>query len=81
MDETPFRLEFTPLEFETYQSLGGDVNVQQLEFTPLEFETSAIWRIYGRLGALEFTPLEFETQDTKTAFCRSRIIRIYSVGV
>ena len=54
-------LEFTPLEFETYQSLGGDVNAQQLEFTPLEFETSPFAGGKPLHPLLEFTPLEFET--------------------
>ena len=34
------RLEFTPLEFETYNTGKSKTMQSKLEFTPLEFETS-----------------------------------------
>ena len=34
-----FRLEFTPLEFETFYKLIEILAIAKLEFTPLEFET------------------------------------------
>ena len=38
----PLELEFTPLEFETYNSLTSfDYGGAILEFTPLEFETQS----------------------------------------
>ena len=40
------RLEFTPLEFETYIVDSEIVQSSELEFTPLEFETKVLWSIF-----------------------------------
>ena len=55
------KLEFTPLEFETYDKCEGDIDNYLLEFTPLEFETYHNAGEHIKGSELEFTPLEFET--------------------
>ena len=76
-----FRLEFTPLEFETFGREQRAKQRARLEFTPLEFETSSFWCLAGFLFWLEFTPLEFETSRVRSKALSRQTIRIYSVGV
>ena len=74
-------LEFTPLEFETYDPADKHLALERLEFTPLEFETYDPADNHLALERLEFTPLEFETLLKRQFIQRIHTIRIYSVGV